>query len=161
MQETLQAVRVLALAGISDEALGKAIREYVCNAGLTAEQQRPSGAMSPALDPAPTAHVTHAPERPLAASSVVGRPAPEKEELVPIKVQLSNGTPTNIVVPRVLLERVARLKGSEAEARKVARELVKSTPPGEKRSGWVVAELTKLVGAESGLSTAPGAPPLS
>ena len=71
-------------------------------------------------------------------------------DVVPIKVRFSDGSSTNISVPKALLQTVAGSLGSENAARSRARELAKMAPPTNNRSGWVQDQLALLVGAQAG-----------
>lgn len=148
--ETLKAVLTLADAGVSDEALGKAVREWLraqraetavegAKAALLEERSRGTGTDPQTPQNSPTASVTEA----LQAS-----PSPASTESVLIKVQVDGKQPTTVKIPGGLWKSFVAIPslGTESAARARVREIAKKAPPAESLTVWMKQQLSELLG---------------
>jgi hypothetical protein len=145
--DALAAMRTLVQAGVSDEAIGRALRDLLLassedvlvtmSSSPRAEQQPPDG---PAIG-TPTLH----PETP-AAPSVAAPAAPVLAGAVPLKVRFADGKTSNVTIPAQLLYRVAKKLGGDDAARRRVRDLALDVPENtSNRSGWIQSALNALV----------------
>jgi hypothetical protein len=143
LPETLAAVEVLVRAGVSDESVGRAVREWLMH------PRSPSSPVTPAS--------TQSGEGAHPVASLVPPSLPEPVPEAParkfefVKVRFSEGAATNIAIPTALFLLLVERWGGEKEARGVARALAKEAPLDvDNRSAWVTQRLT--AGLTSGLS---------
>lgn len=159
--ETLAAVAVLTRAGISDEAIGRAVREWlgrqVLSPNLLATEESGFGGRNPpgghnpstpaglgAASPDSRAYspISHAEARVEVREPEQQGSNTVNKGSIPLKVRFADGTATNILLPESLLVKVALRFGGDLAARKLARELAKSAPATVKnRSAWVAEAL--------------------
>lgn len=157
--DTLVAMRTLIQAGLSDEAVGRALRELLCPRPLSSATAM-YGANTPASAwptvsaspeprerPVPDDHPGESEFRPDSDSTTLSstKAAPVTGNEV-LKVRLSNGKPSNVTIPGQLLIDVAAVLGSVNAAREKVRQLAKQVPEtAETRSGWIQLQLTQLI----------------
>lgn len=145
--ETLAAIQTLVRAGVSDVAIGRAMRDLllaadgdrlspVSGASLT-EHRPPSGSSAtaePALHPEAASGTSSAAEGP----SLAG--------MVPLKVRFATGKASNVSIPAKLLHLVGVKLGSDEAARQRIRDLAKEiAEDASNRSGLIQAALNALL----------------
>lgn len=135
LPETLAAVDVLVRAGVSDESVGRAVREWLAQHRQELGSPPPNVPGPPLEVPAPAPQVTPA--------------AQPSRKFEFVKVRLSDETVTNIAIPLALFQRVVLQAGGEKAARSIARELAKEAPAtSENRSSWVAQRLAQRLPAD-------------
>jgi hypothetical protein len=150
--EALAAVGILARIGVSDEALGRAVREWLAKAQdaepTSSHPTLGSGALSASRPvQAPRTPIDEGTAAASASSSLtVASSRGIETGVVPLKVRFGGGSATNITIPTTLLVQLATKLGSEAAARAAARDCAKKAPLDAKnRSAWVVAALISQI----------------
>lgn len=147
--ETLKAVLTLADAGVSDEALGKAVREWLRAQRTEAGAESPKVTI-PGQGPTDSARAPQVPTStlPLSASTTPHLPSPPAGESVLIKVQVDGKQPTTVKIPGGLWRSFVALPslGSESSARAKIREIAKKAPPEESLTIWMKLQLSQLLG---------------
>lgn len=163
--DTLQSMMA---AGLSDELLGRAVRELLHKGTATATStsgaasQQSAAAAPPEALASRVAHTGPNATAPATAwtgragpaaqqrrsEPVAGAPSsPPRNDLVPLKVRFPDGSATNIVVPREMLDKLAAVEGSVELARQRLRLLAQSAPADtSNRSRWVQARARELAG---------------
>lgn len=147
--DALDAMRTLVVAGVSDEAIGRALRELLIGGDLERQALRrvPGWSESAAFGARPATGVpTVIPEDiPTQSGPATGSPL---AGMVPLKVRFATGKPSNVSIPAHLLHQVSLTLGSEEAARQQVRDLAKEIAEGaSNRSGLIQAALAKLVSA--------------
>jgi hypothetical protein len=123
-------MRTLVQAGVSDETLGRALRDL-----LMAPSSMETTEMATLTGPA---------EQTPESGALLAEPA--APGLVPLKVRFANGKASNVSIPAQLLQQVARKLGGETEARQRVRDLARDIPADvPNRSGRIQAALTELL----------------
>jgi hypothetical protein len=151
---TLEAVRILADAGVSDQVLGSVVREILNRHGgspavpTTESLGAAPGFGSPAAVADSQQAEAPAEPSPGQASLPAVAPAPTKpgSSPVPIKVRFPDGHATNLTIPADLLAAAEAKMGGDKEARKWVRELALQTPDHvSNRSRWVQEQVAKAL----------------
>lgn len=145
--ETLAAIQTLVRAGVSDVAIGRAMRDLLLAAdgdrlsplsGTSWTEQRPPGNISATAEP--TLHTEASPGHAGAASS------PSLAGMVPLKVRFATGKASNVSIPAKLLHLVGVKLGSDETARQRIRDMAKEIPEdASNRSGIIQAALNALL----------------
>lgn len=143
LPETLAAVEVLSRSGVSDEAVGRAVREWL-------SKSPKHQAINPFDVPLPASSSPVAPAfpepPPIAVMTPVLGPISRAvvKDTVMIKVRYPDGSVTNISLKGSLFVLLIARFGSDKAARDAARSVALAAPSSAKnRSGWVAGELSK------------------
>lgn len=161
--KTLQALGTLADAGVGDEALGKAVREWL-------KAQNIAGAPSPAPHQGATfTDVNKRPSEPpewaraaqnstLQGSLPFPAPGPSAPASfaamdsgtlsITVKVQVDGKAATTVKIPLNMWQALVQLPsvGSEPAARQTIRELAKKAPHSESLTVWMRSQVQQLLG---------------
>lgn len=145
--ETLAAIQTLVRAGVSDVAIGRAVRDLLLAAdgdrfspmsGSNWAEHRPPGGSSATAEP--TLH----PEGPPSSSSAAETPS--LAGMVPLKVRFATGKASNVSIPAKLLHLVGVKLGSDEAARQRIRDLAKEiAEDASNRSGLIQAALNAFL----------------
>lgn len=138
----------MAQIGLSDELLGRAVRELLsaetkrASTPLRAAHQQEPRASTDVSTPRYSAPSPTPPSPPLSGKSSEA----SEDDLVPLKVRFPSGGATNVVVPRLQLTQLAKTLGADEEAaRRWVREKVQAAPPGiSNRSRWVQQQIAEF-----------------
>lgn len=147
LPETLAAVDTLYRSGISDEVVGRVMREWLSKNPAQPDTRR---VLAPPTELAPAPDSVNLSVRPTASATFTGSATKKvgtvEKDIVPIKVRYPDGSATNISVSRSLFVQLSASCGSDKAAREKARALALTAPADAKnRSGWVSAELSKYL----------------
>lgn len=145
---TLEAMRILASAGVSDKVLGSVVRE-ILNVQRDNETAAAPGHNADNLIERPTEQMPSAMTagvQDIVMQGSVAPAMPSTRELIPIKLRLPNGQPTNITVPASLLAAAVTKMGSDREARTWIRSIACKMPEDKSnRSRWVQEQMTQAL----------------
>lgn len=146
-REALAAMRTLVEAGVSDEAIGRALRELLLGAdGDRLAQRRVATWTESAAPGGIDATGTPAVHSDAELATVPSIGSPPLAGMVPLKVRFATGKPSNVSIPAQLLQRVAIKLGSEDAARQRVRDCAKTIAENaSNRSGLIQAALTEWV----------------
>lgn len=148
--EALEAIQTLIGVGVSDEAIGRTMRDLLGPLNISQVPKSLIAKKIQAFDEADKSALTDNSRNELKdkqsrAQAVIQQQdvlKPTKRESVILKVRLGDGSASNITISKQAFARAAALLGSDENVKKRARELAKLVPKGvSNRSKWVQENL--------------------
>jgi hypothetical protein len=149
--DTIAAMRTLVQAGVSDEAIGRAMRDLLMAGESDTLTATPATRLEEEVPPSGPAtgtpvSVSEAPATYAQPTAPLPPPAPVIAGTVALKVRFQDGKSSNVTIPAQLLHDVGLRIGGEEAARQKVRDLARAVPDTvANRSGWIQSELSALV----------------